>query len=70
MSKIGTFKFKSLIKEINTFTNTNDDDLIDRYNHRYTVAILSFFIFIISTKQYLGDPIVWYLNLIYNAFIK
>lgn len=34
-----------------------DDDFIDRLNHYYTVIILIIFTVIISTNQYVGDPI-------------
>ena len=35
----------------------NDDDLIDRVNHRYTVIFLVIFTVLVSTTQYVGDPI-------------
>jgi len=35
----------------------NDDDLIDRLNHRYTVLFLVIFTVVVSTTQYVGDPI-------------
>ncbi len=34
-----------------------DDDFIDRMNHSYTVIVLVVFAIIVSTKQYVGDPI-------------
>jgi innexin len=46
------------IGELRNFVNKHDDDVIDRYNHRYTVVILILFIIIIASKQYYGDPIV------------
>ena len=48
----------SVISEIKAFVNKHDDDLIDRYNHRYTVMFLSFFNLVIATKQYFGEPIM------------
>ena len=51
---------KSVLDEAKFFVNKHDDDLIDRYNHRYTVIALAIFILLIVTKQYFGDPIVWY----------
>ncbi len=59
----------SIFQELKTFVNKRDDDLIDRYNHRYTVMFISFFIFIIASKQYFGEPIVW-LILFYFNFLK
>ena len=50
----------TVLQEIKTFVNKHDDDIVDRYNHRYTVMILAVFIFVIATKQYFGEPIVWY----------
>jgi len=35
----------------------NDDDLVDRMHHRYTVLFLVIFTAVVSTTQYVGDPI-------------
>lgn len=35
----------------------NDDDLIDKLNHRYTVVFLVIFTVVVSTTQYVGNPI-------------
>jgi len=35
----------------------NDDDLVDRLHHRYTVLFLVIFTAVVSTTQYVGDPI-------------
>lgn len=37
--------------------NKNDDDLSDRLNNRYTVAICIAFAVLVSLDQYVGDPI-------------
>lgn len=35
----------------------NDDDLIDRLHHQYTVTLLVLFAVLVSTTQYVGNPI-------------
>lgn len=35
----------------------NDDDIIDRLNHRYTVVFLVIFSAVVTATQYVGDPI-------------
>ncbi|CAF1212564.1 unnamed protein product [Adineta ricciae] len=35
----------------------NDDDVYDRYSHRWTVILLGFFAIALSAKQFVGDPI-------------
>ena len=47
----------TLFAEIRAFVNKLEDDLVDRYNHRYTVVFISFFIFVIGSKQYFGEAI-------------
>ena len=35
----------------------NDDDIADRLNHRFTVSVLIILSIVVTTKQYVGDPI-------------
>jgi Innexin len=35
----------------------NDDDIVDRLHHRYTVLFLIIFTVVVSTTQYVGTPI-------------
>ena len=49
----------NLIKEIYTYLNYRDDTGIDRLNRLYTVALLSAFVTLISSQQYVvGSPII------------
>lgn len=49
----------SIISEFKTFVNKHDDDIVDRYNHRYTVMFISVIMLLTAGKQYFSDPIVW-----------
>ena len=35
----------------------NDDDLVDRLNHRYTTFLFIIFAVVVTSRQYVGDPI-------------
>lgn len=51
--------YSAIVSDLkSSFRRTHDDDIVDRYNHKYTVMTLAIFIFIISSKQYFGEPIV------------
>jgi len=54
----------TVIQEVQRFVNKHDDDLVDRFNNRYTVIFLSIFMVLIASIQYIGNPIVWYSYLI------
>lgn len=47
----------TVFSEFRALVNKREDDLIDRWNHRYTVTFISIFIFIIGSKQYFGEAI-------------
>jgi hypothetical protein len=49
----------TVLQEIKTFVNKHDDDIVDRFNNRYTVILLAIFMILIAGKQYYGDPIIW-----------
>jgi hypothetical protein len=49
----------SILQEIKTYANKHDDDIVDRFNNRYTVILLVIFMTLIAGKQYYGNPIVW-----------
>ena len=43
-------------------TLKDDDFLVDRLHHRYTVAVLVLFCAIVTTNPYAGEPInCWYI---------
>jgi hypothetical protein len=55
-----TMLLTSILQEIKTYANKHDDDIVDRFNNRYTVILLVIFMTLIAGKQYYGNPIVWF----------
>ena len=54
------FRLDSLLGSFATYARLKgryDDDWIDRLNHLYTTIIFIIFTIIVSTKQYVGEPI-------------
>lgn len=49
--------FLDAITKVRQFRFQNDDDFIDRLSRRYSVVLLMLFTVVVSTKQYVGDPI-------------
>lgn len=49
--------FLDAITKVRQFRFHNDDDFIDRLSRRYSVVLLMLFTVVVSTKQYVGDPI-------------
>nr|XP_011426037.1 innexin unc-9 isoform X3 [Crassostrea gigas] len=45
------------VPSISKLRGTNNDDWIDRLNHRYTVLLLVIFAVVVSTGQFVGEPI-------------
>lgn len=55
-----TFRIGSLLGGLTGFkklTGSTDDDWADRMNHLWTVLLLAVFAILVSTGQYVGDPI-------------
>jgi hypothetical protein len=49
--------FLDAIAKVRQFRFHNDDDLYDRLSRRFSVVLLMLFTVVVSTKQYVGDPI-------------
>ena len=47
------------------FGSKSDDDLSDRVNYRYTVALLLLFALVITTRQF-GSEVCFFLFLLFN----
>ena len=55
------------ISRMGKFAVRWDDDFFDRVNHRYSTVILLIFTVIVSTKQYVGEPIVCWTPALFNG---
>ena len=49
--------FLDAIAKVRQFRFHNDDDLYYRLSRRFSVVLLMLFTVVVSTKQYVGDPI-------------
>lgn len=49
--------FLDAIAKVRQFKFHNDDDIYDRLSRRFSVVLLMLFTVVVSTKQYVGDPI-------------
>jgi innexin len=49
--------FLDAIAKVRQFKFHNDDDVYDRLSRRFSVVLLMLFTVVVSTKQYVGDPI-------------
>ncbi|CAF1175814.1 unnamed protein product [Rotaria sp. Silwood1] len=48
--------FKNALEQVGQ-SHKADDDIIDRFNHRFTVVLLVTFTTFVSAKQFIGEPI-------------
>ncbi len=46
-----------VLQTVRKFLNHGNDDYIDRFHYLYTVVGLSVYMFFLSSKQYLGQPL-------------
>ena len=50
-------KLLGTVAQIGDTKTRNDDDFIDKMSHRYSTFVLVVFAIVVSTKQYVGEPI-------------
>jgi hypothetical protein len=54
---VSVFSLITTIGKIAKVSTRNDDDIVDRIHHRYTALFLVIFAVLVSSTQYVGDPI-------------
>ncbi len=62
--------FLDAIAKVRQFRFHNDDDLYDRLSRRFSVVLLMLFTVVVSTKQYVGDPIACFAPAQFTGKIK
>ena len=54
---MGIHELAFAFEEVPVLFQRNDDDMYDRMSHRWTAAQLLCFALLVTTSQYVGDPI-------------
>ncbi|CAF0885439.1 unnamed protein product [Didymodactylos carnosus] len=62
--------FLDAIAKVRQFKFHNDDDLYDRLSRRFSVVLLMLFTVVVSTKQYVGDPIACFCPAQFTAYYQ